>query len=753
MKIKFIFSISILFTSTLLIAQQNSVPQTIHSQSKRVELSLNGTWDFAQTPAAFAPVSFLQKIPVPGLIHLAVPKIAEYDKFFKRPDKVNANTDHNVFDIDYSPMYNWYHKKIFVPGDLSENEAVLSIKKSQYVTQVFVNGIDLGNFIECYTPIEVAVTRALKFGQENEILVKTGDRYWMPSQAAGGTDKEKEHYLPGIWDDVSLSFTKKLRIHKILLLPSLKAGSLTAKLQVWNLNHAQVIYGETMKDSLSINIKVFEARSRKLISSVQKKFVSVRDRLNEITIDLPVESAHPWTPEDPFLYTTEISLYDHEEISDRLEKKFGMRDFERKGKFFYLNGKKYYLRGSNITLQRFFEDPDCGDLAWNKQWVKKMLIDEPKKLNWNSMRLCVGIVPDFWYDMADEYGLLFQNEWFYWQNHGWDEQVRKEYTDWVWSDGSHPSIVIWDAINENQDDYIGNGLIPELKKLDTTRIWDAGYMTASSMMNDDMDEPHPYMGVDWGDDKSSNDVYPLGDLDYKPGIILDLEAAKSAQLVNEYGWVWLWRNGTPSKLTVSLYEKYVGKNSTVSERRNFQAYWLQLETEWLRSNQQIAGVLAFCYLTNNYGYTGDWFQGNIKDLQPTPTLKWFKECFAPVNIFIDLADERYVRNTPSQKPGTTLNFSLCAVSDLDHAEAGQVKINLLNSFGKIVYNKTIDVSIEPFERKRIPFHFTLPATADGYLLQTIFIEKNDRSKSHSSRRYIRVGDLAKFQYYDLPDPL
>ena len=203
-------------------------------------------------------------------------------------------------------------------------------------------------------------------------------------------------------------------------------------------------------------------------------------------------------PEDPFLYTAEILVYYKGELSDSTGKNFGMRDFERRGKFFYLNDKKYYLRGSNITLQRFFEDPDCNNLAWDKEWVKKMLIDQPKKLNWNAMRICVGIVPDFWYDLADEYGLLFQNEWFYWQNHGWDEQIKKEYTDWVWSDGSHPCIVIWDAINENWDNYIGNTLIPELKKLDPTRIWDAGYMTASSMTNDDMDEPHPYMGLDWG---------------------------------------------------------------------------------------------------------------------------------------------------------------------------------------------------------------------------------------------------------------
>ena len=140
-------------------------------------------------------------------------------------------------------------------------------------------------------------------------------------------------------------------------------------------------------------------------------------------------------------------------------------------------------------------------------------------------------------------------------------------------------------------------------------------MTSSSMQNDDMDEPHPYQGVSFSKE-SPEDIYPLGNLNYRPGIIKEAEESSSAQLVNEYGWVWLWRNGTPSKLTLNLYEEYLGKNSTVPERRNFQAYWLQLETEWLRSNRSIAGVLAFCYLTNNYGYTGDWFIDNIKDLKP-----------------------------------------------------------------------------------------------------------------------------------------
>ena len=711
----------------------------------RTFFDLNGTWDFEQTTTAWVPAAFKRKIPVPGLVHLAVPKIEEYDKFFKRPEKVDAKMEHSVYNIDYTPRYSWYRKKLFVPKELRNKEGVLTIKKSQYVTQVFVNGIDLGSFIECYTPIEVAITRALKFGQENEIVIKVGDRYWLPSSAAGSTDKEKEHYMPGIWDDVFLTFTHKIRVNKILLLPALKHNKLTAKIRLWNLNPSQVFYGEGMADSTLLHIKVYEKKSKNLVADLQQHYVTTRDRNTELEVEIPIGDPHPWSPEDPFLYTTEVTVTYKNEVSDAVEKHFGMRDFERRGKFFYLNNNKYYLRGSNITLQRFFEDPDCYNLAWDKAWVKKMLIDIPKELDWNAMRICVGIVPDFWYDLADEYGLLFQNEWFYWQNHGWNEQVRKEYTDWVWSDGSHPSIAIWDGINENWDDFIGNILIPELKQLDPTRIWDAGYMTATSMQNDEMDEPHPYQGVFLTGNRI--ELYPLGNLNFKPQIIRDAEGSSAAQLVNEYGWVWLWRNGVPSKLTVDVYNNYLGKNATVEDRRFFQAYWLQLETEWLRSNRSIAGVLAFCYLTNNYGYTGDWFTGNIKDLQPAQTLQWFKDAFAPKNVFINLTDEQYVKGTPAHKAGSDLYFTLTGVNDTHLAVKGSLEIYLINSKGQQVSGDSVAIELPASDRMEFAYSLKLPSRPGGYLIQTYFAEEGTKEKK-SSRRYIKVGDLETYQFFN-----
>ena len=717
-------------------------------------LNLNGVWDFEQTDNAFPPQKFTRKCPVPGLIHLAEPKIEAYQKLFKRPDQVLADEAYDYRELDYNPKYSWYKKTIVIPADLKGKQAMLSILKSKYVTQVYVNGFDVGNSISCYTPIDLKVTQALKFGAENEILIRVGERIWLPPQAAGSTDKEKVHYIPGIWDDVYLSFSENQKVLKNLVLPSVKNKKVMVKLLVRNFYPQQIMYGDPMVDSVRAEISLKEKESGKIIA--QKTFFAetVRDNETNIGCEIPVTEFTKWSPENPFLYKAEIKLYDGNKLSDVVEAQFGMRDFERKGKYFYLNSEKYYLRGSNITLHRFFEDPDCAALPWDREWVKKILIDHPKAIDWNAMRICVGIVPDFWYDLADQYGMLFQNEWLYWQNHGWDEQIRREFTDWVWSDGNHPSIAIWDAINENWNSYIGNTLIPELQQLDPTRIWDAGYMQETDLAGvDPMDEPHLYR-AGWNLMNQKNPLeylkknpYLLGKIDdWEPTHLKYLEAS-ATQLVNEYGWNWLWRNGQPAKLTKNVYDHLLGENASPDERRKMQSYWLACETEWIRAERTMAGVLAFCHLTNNYGYTGDWYINNIKDLEIGPSIKWFKHAFAPVNIFIDLADQRYFPNG-FYEPGEQLVFNLIGVNDLKTNASGEFLLSLVNSEGETISTVKRRVEIPAFQRINIPVFFTLPVKNGGYLILSEF-KPDGTTETLKSRRYIKIGDTKNPQFFEV----
>ena len=725
------------------------VMATSGAWAQRSVITLNGTWDFDRTEQAFPPATFTRTIPVPGLIHLAEPKIDDYGTWFRKPETTAAKDAHGVYDIDYVPMYSWYRKKILLEKELAGREFLLRIRKSQYVTQVYVNGIDMGTSMECYTPIEIPVTRALRFGGENEILIKVGDRYWLPPQAAGSTDKEKEHYLPGIWDDVELIAAGKVQVNNTLFLPDAAGGKVTAKVRLRSFHPQQIMYGDPKEDTVTVRVEVFEKERGVKAGEAQWMALSRREHLTVTSAVIALRDPHPWSPDDPFLYRAVTTVLSGGNPIDVQEDRFGLRDFQRRGKYFYLNGEKVLLRGTNITLQRFFEDPGCGNLAWDREWVRKLIIEHPKELHWNAMRICVGIVPDFWYDLADEHGIMFQNEWNYWQTHGWDDQVRAEYTNWVWSDGNHPSIVIWDAINENWDDYIGNTLIPELQQLDPTRVWDAGYMTGSDMGDDEMDEPHPYEGLrPWNEvGRFERDPYPLGDLDYRNETNLASVESGAAQMVNEYGWVWLWRDGRTAKLTGRLYGYYLDDASDPETNRAFQAYWLQCETEWLRSIREHAGVLAFTHLTNNYGYTGDWYINDIRELEPGPTLTWFRHAFAPSAVFINHPDERYMKQFPPHVPGSRLLLTLKAINDLGERETGRVEISLVDSRGEPAWSGEMDVTVAPFGEKDYPVVIDLPEEPGGYTLVTRFTGRLGPVRGQVSRRYINVGERGT-TYYD-----
>jgi hypothetical protein len=239
--------------------------------------------------------------------------------------------------------------------------------------------------------------------------------------------------------------------------------------------------------------------------------------------------------------------------------------------------------------------------------------------------------------------------------------------------------------------------------------------------------------------------YRLGKMDdWEPGQLKYLEAS-ATQLVNEYGWNWLWRDGQPSKLTKNVYDNLIGQYATPEQRRELQAYWLECETEWIRGERTMAGVLAFCHLTNNYGYTGDWYINNIKNLEQGPSLKWFKHAFAPANIFIDLADQRYFPNG-NYVPGEQLVFNLVGINDLKEKVSGTVTAKLLDANGKLISQMKRKVELPAYQRTNIPAFFTLPQQHGGYLILSEFV-KDGSAEILKSRRYIKVGEVNKPEFW------
>ncbi|MCL4539231.1 MAG: hypothetical protein M1378_06475, partial [Bacteroidetes bacterium] len=199
---------------------------------------------------------------------------------------------------------------------------------------------------------------------------------------------------------------------------------------------------------------------------------------------IPVTNAKLWSPDSPFLYVFSVTLKGSGGTSiDEEHVVFGMREFTIEGPDFLLNGKKIFLKGSNIAFHRFLSDGDRHLLPWNKSWIRKLLIEIPREHNFNFFRAHLGHMYNRWYDIADEGGIMFQDEWQFWRATGTKEQITKEFSDWLKDNWNHPSIVIWDALNESSDDVVQNEIIPEMKELDPTRPWESH----------DFFEDHPYI--------------------------------------------------------------------------------------------------------------------------------------------------------------------------------------------------------------------------------------------------------------------
>ncbi len=654
---------------------QSDPPRSVETPAetalgKRRILSLDGRWEIAQGGMDTEPTEYAATVPVPGLADLAAPAFQNVG--VESPER-------QAF---------WYRRRFLLKGPVSV--AQLKVNKAQFGAKVWVNGAPAGEHLGCFTPGRFDVSRLLRADAENTIVIRIGAwKNALPDWVPPGTDYERIKWIPGIYDSVSLTLMESPFITGLQVAPNIEKSRIEVQVSLQN--------SEPTTARPNIQFSVREWKSGQPAAKSETKSVEIGPNSGKtITTSIHLENPTHWSPENPFLYVLRCDTG-----ADTLEARFGMREYHNDVRSGYvrLNGMTYFLRGSNFCMFRFFEDPKRAGLPWDREWVRKLLELPKRELHLNSARVCIAPFPEFWYDLADEIGWLLQDEYPIWGfDERWsDQELITEFREWLQERWNHPSIVVWDACNETLEPRLAK-IIETVRPMDlSNRPWDNGY--SPPIQIGDAVEVHPYLYI-----RDGFRLYELGSALEKKQV--DTILRPSPVVINEYDWLWVNRDGTPTRLTEALYAARLGPDAAPAERWEFCAYHYAVLTEFWRATRLAAAVQYFCYLT--YSRPGGQTSDNFVDIQNLTLEPRFREYMrnaeSPLGVMID----DYTEKVGS---GVKRSVRIIITNDLYRRRGGRIRFKITDpSESLTLWETTTPFEVEPLGQqiKQIPAEYPVP---------------------------------------------
>ena len=673
------------FTSCLYGTTKDPIPHR-----DRKVISLNGTWQIEEGTMDKVPSTFGHSVEVPGFVDNSIPA------FLEAGPKVK---DRGAFAQKDPRRDAFWYRRTFKLSDPISDVAWLKIGKAMYGTRVFVNGKMIGDHVPCFTQGLFDAKEALKIG-ENELIVRVGaDRDAVSKFVESGMDGEKSRYIPGIYDNVELILSGSPHIVNVQAVPEINRQTVTV--------HAWVKCKDPTVET-KLHLIVREAKSHKVVGEADCLIpADASTSILKGIASVHINGCRLWSPEDPFLYELEVRS-----VADNFTTRFGMRTFRfdsETGRAI-LNDKPYFMRGSNVTFLRFSEDSVRGNKPWDEKWVR-LLHKKFRDMHWNCLRYCIGFAPEIWYRIADEEGLLIQDEYPIWYSGSFKSTALKadalipEFKEWMQERWNHASVVIWDACNETYSSETGKA-VQKVRALDfSNRPWDNGW--GEPVDKNDPDECHPYHFI-----FGPNQPFHMSDLALDPGTKKGLLIAqpyekekllrKNPLIINEYGGIWLNRDGSPTTLSQPVYDYLMSPSATIAQRSLLYARNMAAITEFFRAHRQAAAVMHFCGLgySRADGQTSDdWI--DVGKLAWNPDFyKYVRDAFAPIGLMLDVWADEYPGGKPQEFPAIIYN-------DLEKPWTGEVRLTLKQN-GKTISEKTMSAKVTGHGTTRIVFATDIP---------------------------------------------
>jgi len=366
--------------------------------------NLNGEWRLILDPADEGlKEKWFQDVPA-DCLNVTVPSV--WDRWAPDYDGVG-----------------WYYRTFEMPDHWQDRHVDLRFEAADYEARVWLNGAEIGGHEGGYTPFTLDATQAVRPGG-NLMAVRIVDPHGpkgygdiQPTQIACAKENAYWSYA-GIWGDVSLTAKSPAHITDVFIQPDLRRKRVTA----------------TIDTSREVMLRL----------SILNTPHQVEGSPGKLLLDFA--DFETWSPDCPTLYTLRCEAIVNDETVDRVDTRFGMREFTVRDNRFYLNNRPIYIRAALLQ-------PDYPEslAAPRSEGVARRELELAKQAGFNMIRAHVRPAPPVTLDLCDELGLLVYEETAIGtmaQSRQLQDRCEREVREMILRDRNHPSVVMWGILDE-----------------------------------------------------------------------------------------------------------------------------------------------------------------------------------------------------------------------------------------------------------------------------------------------------------------